>query len=542
MSARVEVLAEQLRDLPYAKPHCKSGDVWHNWSRVHGECRPARHYYPQSIEEVAAIVRDVAKMDPRPVVRVAGGGLSPNASTFTTGVLIHTDHLRRILAVDEAKRTVTAQAGITLKELAADLETRKLALPMVPSVLEPTLGGAIATATHGSGINIKSLSGYVRSVQVVDGLGQLHTIDRSTPVPASVAALLPAGQKTCLLDAFACHLGMLGVVVAVELAVERLAVYHALQQPISLVDARKLGDQRATVNEHYRLSWTPHTDLCVELIAKKMAAADDDNASSVADTVHSAVSTTPATTTKAPAKLTLQQQAHRVGRAVQLVSNPATSGGDLRHWEEEQQSALFRAAKAVKGPWLKHDATENALALACTMPTIQASVNRVFHHTFLSEREEAYGPIHRALTLDCLMHQHGMEFAVEARRWRELLDATVNMIRDQKLHVHFPVEVRFVDAESTWLAPNHGRKTCFIGIVMYKPKGRNPPDWQRYFAGFERLATAMDGRPHWGKTYDSWRSKDFRRAYPCFDAFIELQKVMDPHGLFMNQWFRQIIA
>jgi L-gulonolactone oxidase len=534
---RVEVLQSQLGALPDRRPHLQSGALWHNWAHVHGDCRPARHHYPTNIEQVAVIVKSAVAA--KTGVRVAGAGKSPNASTYTDGHLVHMDHLRRVLKVDMERRTVTAQAGITLKELAVDLAARSLALPVIPSILELTLGGAIATATHATGLNRKSLSGYVRGVRVVDGKGDIHTINATSPIPPSVAKLLPSGSdaKPSLLDAFACNLGVLGIVVEVELALDRLMTVHTLQQPITLEEARKRVDQRATMNEYYRVSWTPHTDGCYEVIGKRMPAADDEAASSVAGTVRSTRSTA---LRPGAAARTVEQESHLVARATHIVSSPQTVGGDIKHWTEEKQSAAFKAAKAVKGPWLMHDVTENALALACAMPQMQPAVNRTFHRTFLEDTEEAYGPPHEVLALDCLMKQHGIEFAIEAHRWRELLDSVVDIVKRHGLRVHFPVEVRFVDAESTWLAPNSGRKTCYVGVVMYKPKGRNPPDWPKYFALFETAASAMGGRPHWAKTFDTWNYDTFAAAYPHWRAFLELQKLMDPHGVFVNEWFRRI--
>merc|ERR1711916_49186 len=182
------------------------------------------------------------------------------------------------------------------------------------------------------------------------------------------------------------------------------------------------------------------------------------------------------------------------------------------------------------GPWLRHDVTENALAIACSMPQLQASVNRTYQATFLSDKSESYGPVHDVLSMDCLMRQHGIEFAVEASRWKELFDGVVDLITRLDLHVHFPVEVRFVDEESSWIAPNGGRKTAYVGIVMYKPKGRNPPDWPKYFQAFESLASSLGGRPHWAKTF-TWDHAQFVKAYPCFRAFCKLAEVMDPTGI-----------
>lgn len=36
------------------------------------------------------------------------------------------------------------------------------------------------------------------------------------------------------------------------------------------------------------------------------------------------------------------------------------------------------------------------------------------------------------------------------------------------LRPHFPIEIRFTDADDVWLSPSNGAKACWIGIVQYK--------------------------------------------------------------------------
>lgn len=36
------------------------------------------------------------------------------------------------------------------------------------------------------------------------------------------------------------------------------------------------------------------------------------------------------------------------------------------------------------------------------------------------------------------------------------------------LRPHFPIEIRFSDADDIWLSPSHGQRTTWIGIIQYK--------------------------------------------------------------------------
>ncbi len=255
-----------------------------------------------------------------------------------------------------------------------------------------------------------------------------------------------------------------------------------------------------------------------------MKAADDEAASSIA--------ATEKTTNRSTQEASLRR-AHEVAAAVHLVSSPGTLAADA--------SRLFQAAKKARSPWFKKDVTERALAMAVRIPSALPHVNKAFHTAFMNDTTEAFGTPTEVLTLDCLFKQHAMEFAVEAFKWKALFDEVQHLIKANNLFVHFPVEVRFVDAEWSWLAPNSFQKSCFIGVVMFRPKGLDSPHWRKYYSLFEEAATKLGGRPHWAKSY-SWRKPQFDAAYPYMPAFVALQRLMDPNGIFVNDWFRQIIT
>ena len=77
------------------------------------------------------------------------------------------------------------------------------AFPMTADVGEITVGGAIQTGSHGSGVNLGSVSTQVRSLQLVLANG-------------SVVEVGPNDQEA--LKAMSCGLGAFGVITQVELS------------------------------------------------------------------------------------------------------------------------------------------------------------------------------------------------------------------------------------------------------------------------------------------------------------------------------------
>ena len=88
------------------------------------------------------------------------------------------DRLRGIHHVDKAARTVDLEAGITLEDLHPLLAGHGLALSNLGTISAQSFAGAMATATHGSGMGYGILSCHVEAVRMVDGRGKIHTFSR----------------------------------------------------------------------------------------------------------------------------------------------------------------------------------------------------------------------------------------------------------------------------------------------------------------------------------------------------------------------------
>jgi L-gulonolactone oxidase len=170
----------------------------------------------------------------------------------------------------------------------------------------------------------------------------------------------------------------------------------------------------------------------------------------------------------------------------------------------------------------------------------------------------------RILNFDCLFKQHVSEWAVEQRHTIEALANLKKYIEGNKLHVHFPVEIRFGGSphahnqgDGIWLSPCHSTPQTWIGIIMYRPYGKDV-EHKRYFRGFERIlnvpragspagenATGPEfkGKPHWAKAIVSPISElDLASLYPRWNEFKALRKQLDPQGMFVNAYLQRIMS
>ncbi|MBP6633350.1 MAG: FAD-binding protein [Kofleriaceae bacterium] len=103
----------------------------------------------------------------------------------------------------------------------------------------------------------------------------------------------------------------------------------------------------------------------------------------------------------------------------------------------------------------------------------------------------------------------------------EAVERTVGLLTRERLAVAWPLEIRFVRADTGWLSPAHGGDTCQLGAYS------SGADTDRYFAGFWRELAGLHARPHWGKELRHGVD-EVRAAWPELPRFLALRDALDP--------------
>ena len=153
---------------------------------------------PSTVAEAAEIVAGA------PRVHGLGTRHSFNDVADGPGVLLDLTGIPTDLVIEADHRTATLGAGTRYGAVAPDIDRAGFALHNTGSLPHISVGGAVATGTHGSGTTLGSLSTAVRSFELLGPDGSLRTVDRSDPsFPGAVL-----------------HLGLLGIVTRVTLDLE----------------------------------------------------------------------------------------------------------------------------------------------------------------------------------------------------------------------------------------------------------------------------------------------------------------------------------
>ncbi|MFE1442112.1 D-arabinono-1,4-lactone oxidase [Streptomyces sp. NPDC058739] len=129
-----------------------------------------------------------------------------------------------------------------------------------------------------------------------------------------------------------------------------------------------------------------------------------------------------------------------------------------------------------------------------------------------------------------------MEYAVPREALVDTLRELRDMVDRSRLRVSFPVEVRTAPADDIALSTASGRDSAYIAVHMF----RGTP-YQEYFTAAERIFTAHEGRPHWGKVHTR-DAEYFAGVYPRFGEFTKLRDRLDPQRLFQNDYLRRVLG
>lgn len=162
--------------------------LWQNWSRL-------QHAYPAqrlgAVDEVG-LVSQLAQA--RAPIRVAGAGHSFNAQVATEGTLVSIDALTGIVSHEASQHTAVVKAGTRLQQLGEQLAEIGQEMPNLPDINKQTLAGAIATATHGTGLRLPALHGGVEQFHLITPMGERLQCSAQENAEVFHAALVGLGS------------------------------------------------------------------------------------------------------------------------------------------------------------------------------------------------------------------------------------------------------------------------------------------------------------------------------------------------------------
>jgi FAD/FMN-containing dehydrogenase len=136
--------------------------------------RVARIAEPRSIDELAELI--ASNNGP---ISIGGGRFSQGGQTACDGALFIDMRALNAISIDEAARTVTAQAGATWREIQEAADPKNLSPAIMQSFSNFTVGGSLSVNCHGDYAGLGPVVESVRSIRIVTADGAIRNASRT---------------------------------------------------------------------------------------------------------------------------------------------------------------------------------------------------------------------------------------------------------------------------------------------------------------------------------------------------------------------------
>ena len=474
--------------------------VWHNHTG-NQSVQPQRICYPTTLDEVVALVREAEAKGV--TVRAVGSGHAWSDAALTTGFLVDTTGLGRVLEVDanllrpaaRGMRLVRTEAGIPLRLLNAHLDSKGLGLFNMGGYDAQTVAGVMSTATHGSGVRLGPIADQVRSLELVGGGGRLYRVEPATgPTdPEAFARSFPGWTLKQDDDWFYSTVvgaGCMGVIYAATLEVKKRYWLKEVRT-LSTWKEQKAALRAGGVlreNEHYEVYFNPYA----------------------VNGEHRCLVTTR---NEVPAPHNLPQD--------KLERNPILEIAEalpITHWIMHW---LFDAKPKITPELIDRG--------------LEALVDDGY--TNVSYKVLNIGAANK-------LPAYSMEIGVPLDSEGRYLDSVDRIMavaaeraRDAEIYHTSPVALRFVKGSPAYLAMMHGVDTMMIELIMVADTE----------GGLELLGTHEEelakfgGRPHWGQVNYLAGGRDrLRVLYPRYDDWQRVRGEIDPQWTFASPFTKRV--
>jgi FAD-linked oxidoreductase len=203
-------------------------EPWSNWSGS-VKAEPAGRPMPADIEELQKIVRSA-----RAPIRVVGAGHSFSPLVATTGAIVSLDWISGLKSHDQDKCQATVGAGTRLRDLTKALQEIGQALANMGDIDKQSIGGALGTATHGTGATLGAYHTLIERIELVDGRGERRSFGKA--------------DSADMIQAIGVSLGAFGIVT--EVTINNLPSYRMRKRRFVLPIEDMLANFHAMMTAH----------------------------------------------------------------------------------------------------------------------------------------------------------------------------------------------------------------------------------------------------------------------------------------------------
>jgi hypothetical protein len=473
---------------------------WENHSRNQA-VDPVEVLTAGTIDDLVTVVNQ-ARQD-QLTARCVGSGHSWSDVALTTGYLIAPDDLSDIALADrnllrpgtDDSRLVRVGSGTTIRELNAWLDRHGLGLTQMGGYDGQTFTGAASTSTHGSGTAFGPLCDYIRSVDLVDGMGRRRRVEPAGGITDQTAfAQARLGWELCQKDewfeAVICGMGSLGLIFSVVVEV---------RDKFELTERRRLS------------TWTQ-----VRADLERGVPGDYD---------HYEVYVNP----YARASKWTDGKLDRLC----IVTTRQPPDGDRG---SSHRPLLPELLARLRWPTALVMRLAGALAPGVIPALLDISLNAIKSdgYTNVSYRVFNIGSANdlRAYSAEMAVPTAGGEHVEAMDRVLEVAD---QYRRRGAIYHTAPIALRFVASSPALMSMMQGRETMTMELIQLV----DTDGGMEILAAHEEALRHLDVRPHWGQI-NTLSADELAGRYPERATWARIREELDPHEVFAGPFTKRV--
>lgn len=186
-------------------------------------------------------------------VRVFGNRFSSADISAGTDTLIDIKNYNKVLNINKETQEITVQSGITLEELINTVQDEGWCIPCLPDIDKITIGGALATGTHGT--NGFILAKYASKFRTILADGKIKEFT----------------DQDAEIDAIRVSLGVLGFFSEITFKCEKNYRLHLVEAPQKDDLWTSKVDEYLATYDFVRILWLPHTNHGYVILGNKVS-------------------------------------------------------------------------------------------------------------------------------------------------------------------------------------------------------------------------------------------------------------------------------
>ncbi|KAL0736091.1 hypothetical protein Bca4012_012301 [Brassica carinata] len=486
-------------------------DVWPDRKN----CNAANVTYPATEEELVKAVAYASEHNLKVKTVTKFSSTIPKLAcpSGSDAILISTSKYNSAVEIKPDRLTVTADSGVSLRELIDKVEAAGFSIGTSPYWEGVSVGGLISTGSHGS-----SWSGRGGSVHD-------HVVGINLVVPATSSegyakvVSIVEGRDNELINAVKVSLGVLGVISKVKLSIEKAfkrSITYNFTSDVALEDTFMEHGKKFEFGD---ITWYPSRKTAVYRYDLRSPA--DVSGSGVNDFIG------------------FQSNAILISKGVRALEKALETSKSENGKCKTADTTL--AYKKLTGNGLKNNGLFfTGYPVIGTQGKLQSSGSCLYSSSLRVDVSCSWDPRYNGLSF----YETTAMFPVS--RFRGFL-LDVKKLRDFKperlcgIDIYNGILIRFIKGSKAYLGQTED--SVVIDFNYYRADDALTPRLnQDVMEEMEQMAFVKHGaKPHWGKNRKMGFFGVKQKYGPNFDKFLEVKNKLDPKEMFSSEWSDEIL-